>query len=321
MKKIYLFLLAAGLYSTGLAQFADTLVHIDFENGQDSIVRVWNYSGTSWQWGIAQKPGLGPAYSPVHAAITDTLNPYQPGTHTVLDIPFVPTLYTSEIGSFLCPVKFCFRHKMDVVESHAGGWVEFSDSLSSYNMASDPGFISLAGGNYSNLFTSGSYAVSDLLFNGEPGFRVSDSSWTNTCMEFVFWGLTPPPDRAVDTLHFRLHFVSDTTANPSAAGWMVDEIMIGKGTNTCGGAVEENASNFSVYPNPTEGKIWLDAENLPVSPGELTLRLFDAKGLLVKVQCLQGLPAMMDLGELPKGLYLLDIQSENAHIFRRIVYP
>lgn len=329
MKKILFVFFAFLFFTSNLkAQWMtiqDTLMVINFENQQDSVLRFQHVSGTSWQIGTPQKTILDSAYSYHQALITDTTGYYQPGTYTVMDIPFVPNADTTMMDDYICPLILCFQHKMDIVTGEAGGWVEIWDEDEHYNVIElSLGSNYIYGYSYFYLQTdlTNFYQYSDTLFNGQVGFRNSDTTWKESCIDMYFFGVTPPPDRtAPDTLYYRFIFASDTVADTTHEGWMIDDIIIGKGPFTCGGGVEENDAGFSVYPNPTMGEIYFFVENLPQSGGPVTIRVFDTKGILRKTAVYAELPSSINIVDLPKGLYLLDIQTEKTHIRKRIVYP
>lgn len=75
----------------------------------------------------------------------------------------------------------------------------------------------------------------------------------------------------------------------------------------CGVGVVEIADelgNWRVFPNPTQGELWLDylGEN---AASDWNYRLLDAQGRLIATQTISNLPAAISLRDLPSGLYLL----------------
>jgi len=88
-------------------------------------------------------------------------------------------------------------------------------------------------------------------------------------------------------------------------------------------AVAEEAwvEQLSIYPNPNNGQFWLELDASP-SP-ELEIRLLNAVGqqtFFRSVPFGTGLyREKLSVGDLPNGLYLLELRANNRRIYRRLV--
>ncbi len=78
-----------------------------------------------------------------------------------------------------------------------------------------------------------------------------------------------------------------------------------------------NADNFSFYPNPSNGKVYINWS--PASPSEGELFIKDLSGRILRRIQLESGSIALDLSELSAGLYLATLQSENTSFTKRIV--
>ncbi len=324
MKKTLLSVILA-MFSSSSAflqtDFQSLLLTIDFENGADSIISYYNVSGTQWQKGVPQKTVLDTAYSPDHAMVTDTVNPYAPGTYTYFEVPFVPNDYgVFDFSNFVCPLKMCFRHKSDWDPAAAGGWVSLRDNNE---------YLSEFGG-----FSTGIYGLDyyywmfefyndssgwmeniayDTLYNDTLGFGQSDTSWKHTCTEMSWIALSP--GRAFDTLYYRFSFMSDTLANPGHEGWMIDDIQIGQGWGVCAGSIEEQTSTMLwVYPNPANEYVrW----EVPYAYGQASFDWIDVHGKIIQSGAANT--SMIQTTGLTNGLYILRLNIDGKQVVKKIM--
>ncbi|MCB0662924.1 MAG: T9SS type A sorting domain-containing protein, partial [Saprospiraceae bacterium] len=78
------------------------------------------------------------------------------------------------------------------------------------------------------------------------------------------------------------------------------------------------SSTFSLFPNPTNGNVWLKGLALDVFP--ITVSLFSATGASVfqnrtfHQTNLKGHAIELDLGEIANGLYFLKIENKSGHL-------
>lgn len=78
-------------------------------------------------------------------------------------------------------------------------------------------------------------------------------------------------------------------------------------------STESNAANgISVYPNPVQQLVQISF----ALPGEFAVRVTDVAGKTVWQQTVSGTSAVLDFGDLPPGVYVLDISSAGQHVYR-----
>lgn len=78
-------------------------------------------------------------------------------------------------------------------------------------------------------------------------------------------------------------------------------------------STESNAANgISVYPNPVQQLVQISF----ALPGEFAVRVTDVAGKTVWQQTVSGTSAVFDFGDLPPGVYVLDISSAGQHVYR-----
>ncbi len=83
---------------------------------------------------------------------------------------------------------------------------------------------------------------------------------------------------------------------------------------TLGDALQQ----FSFYPNPTKGMIWIDGISEEGSGSETVYRLYDHTGRLVQSAVLSSSDAI-DLTALPQGLYWVELQTGGERTTFKIV--
>lgn len=81
-------------------------------------------------------------------------------------------------------------------------------------------------------------------------------------------------------------------------------------------------SRLALSPNPASDAVYLDFDMQ--EPAPVRLELWDMQGLAVKTELLGALPAgqhrqLLELGDLPNGIYLLTLQSRGSRMYRKVV--
>ncbi len=82
--------------------------------------------------------------------------------------------------------------------------------------------------------------------------------------------------------------------------------------------LEDALQQFSFYPNPTKGMIWIDGISEEGSGSEAVYRLYDHTGRLVQSAVLSSSDAI-DLTALPQGLYWVELQAGGERAIFKIV--
>lgn len=81
-------------------------------------------------------------------------------------------------------------------------------------------------------------------------------------------------------------------------------------------------SQLAVSPNPASDALYLDFEMKEAAP--VRFEMWDMQGHIVKTEPLSALPAgqhrqLLELGDLPNGIYLLTLQSQGSRTCRKVV--
>ena len=76
---------------------------------------------------------------------------------------------------------------------------------------------------------------------------------------------------------------------------------------------ETNPSEYTLYPNPTEGQVTIEAEGLR------QVRVFNVTGQEVRHQSVNDNRAIIDLSSEPKGCYFIEIMTEKGCSTTKII--
>jgi len=90
----------------------------------------------------------------------------------------------------------------------------------------------------------------------------------------------------------------------------IDGTLIGTEDNPA------SPSEIVLYPNPTKGILNID---LSTADGESLVQIFDISGVTVLKGNLKPELEMMDLKELPDGIYLIEILNEKFHNTKKVI--
>lgn len=81
------------------------------------------------------------------------------------------------------------------------------------------------------------------------------------------------------------------------------------------GLKEHQASNISIYPNPTEDLLWVDLRESEISPHEI--RVYDLSGKLLQKQQTNATFEVIDLSSLNGGTYLVSVLKDGKFILSK----
>lgn len=85
--------------------------------------------------------------------------------------------------------------------------------------------------------------------------------------------------------------------------------------DACLGLVEEAANIVSIYPNPASSTLNV----LFGTATDRSITLFSVLGEKVKTKTTSGLSTTFDVSELPSGVYMVQVESNNSTITRRVI--
>lgn len=139
----------------------------------------------------------------------------------------------------------------------------------------------------------------ELFLTGPAGY---DYEWQDGSENQFF--IVSGPDLGTGTFPFIL------TASDDSGCEYTDAIFVT--VDDCVGIESIDLAQVSVYPNPSSGLIYLDGlQGVNLN----SIRLFDMKGSIVYVHsaaALDGTQISLDLHDLSEGMYVLELNTENA---------
>ena len=297
MKKLFVFLLAFLQFTLCSSQINPGLGIYDLDScdfeSDCSMVRFDTLNQGIWQVGTPFKSNFTAAYSPVHAILTDSLNPYPGSNHSWFELAIPNTSWFN--------ILIEFKHKFDTDTLLDGGYIEpsYDDEGIWTNVLYD-GMVHGGMVNFENL-----YSPADSLANGEPGFSGYSTDWVTTRMQWIW--VFPVKSFPPDTLRLRFYFVSDSVQT-NKDGWMIDDLLISY--VDLGGSIDEiSISNkINLYPNPGHDFIWI--ESMGFSGDYLTLDIFNLQGPKVnQLKTVTSDKIKVDITNLEKGIYFVQIRN------------
>lgn len=271
----------------------------DFEEGANPNAE------SIWQFGQPSKSKLNSPFSGNRALITDSNQLISGKRKDGFQMKFsVNTDFHS--GNF----HIGFRHRFDF-DSLSGGVIRVStnNGATFSNVWSDTGYFS-AFWWHNNL-----YPKSNLLWNGEPGFKGQSGDWIYTQINLTFYMLS----KTSDTLIISFDYESDSLSKPHE-GWEIDEIKTGGEYRVGGIGDHENLSSVQVFPNPANNQIIIETE----SPGFQKLneyKLINSSGVLLHNGPLLPLQNnILNIEGIESGIYFLElVSSDGAIAIKKIV--
>jgi PKD repeat protein len=138
----------------------------------------------------------------------------------------------------------------------------------------------------------------------------SDQSSNNaTSWSWIFNGATPSSSISPNpTVIYNTPGIYSVTLTASNAGGSNTKTMTNYITvNDCAPVNDNFASKFSIYPNPTDGIVYID-----IPESKATVRISDILGKVVKVANLSSNQSSIDLSTLKSGMYFIEIQLSEA---------
>ncbi|MGD9977295.1 MAG: M6 family metalloprotease domain-containing protein [Bacteroidales bacterium] len=78
----------------------------------------------------------------------------------------------------------------------------------------------------------------------------------------------------------------------------------------------EKVEIYSLYPNPASDRIYVKLNGIE---GEVTARIYDIRGAVVKFQILTDRETAIEVGDLSKGIYLISIDEEKEPITKKFI--
>lgn len=73
-------------------------------------------------------------------------------------------------------------------------------------------------------------------------------------------------------------------------------------------------SEFSVFPNPVSGNLFIDVNEIPCK-----ISLTDSQGILLKTKTINTKSSQIDLSSLEPGIYFIKLEAEDSAVFKKVV--
>ncbi len=136
-------------------------------------------------------------------------------------------------------------------------------------------------------------------------------------MELYTGTIEIPLDAILGLTRMRIIYDINDVTNPCEGGFVkngeVEDYCLVIAEMTSANTEIDHASKLSIYPNPTNGKIYIDNEALEI----LTVSVFDVNGKLLLQKL--GNESVLDVSGLVDGIYVVKITSEESAVFRKLI--
>ncbi len=298
--KNYLSFLFLLISFTGFGQyFTQYFDGADTSSASALFVRLDTAAGNIWQIGEPQKSIFDSAATVPNALITDTVNFYPTNNISIAGFSVMPGPFFPGI------LAIQWKQKLDMDHNHDGGIIEFSlDSGTTWSNAfNNPYVYNFYGYDFKNV---------DTLDNGQVAFSGTDSVWKDIWLCYDQSWLTQS-----DSLMVRFTFLSDSVDN-NKEGWIIDNLTVHPTfVHTISEVKQEEYLVAS--PNPTSGKIQLQAQKLDQFHLFEKMELYDSEGQLVQTFGSSPTKFDIDISRHASGVYYLKVYSNVQTETLRIV--
>lgn len=260
---------------------------INFEDTMD-LYRIeidTSISNNIWQIGAPNKSFFSSSYSVPNAIVTDTLNPYPVNNNSVFYYRTSGDYNADAHGAVLE-----FWYKMDCDTLFDFGKLEISIDTGNtwYNLTS--GYFWWVVFDSLNNLLQASYNSNDtIVFTGKT------NGWYKfQCDVFL-------PEMLLDSIIYRFTFHS-SSQSVSRDGWMIDEI----GFYTWWESIDNFKKSYLVFPNPVKDQFTINSSN-----GIISYKIINTLGFIVKDEKNYNISLIINVSDLPSGLYFYTIKFEN----------
>lgn len=253
------------------------------------FIEIDTAASNVWQISTPQKVIFDTAATQPNVIITDTLNYYPVNNNSAFSFGIDPQWFGWGI------LALQWNQKLDLESNLDGGYVEFSiDNGATWdNTFNNPYVYSFYGFDLENQ---------DTLINGDVAFSGVDSTWKDVWLCFDLSWLSYS-----DSLLFRYTLKSDSVEN-NREGWMMDNFLAHITLiHTIVEAVQEEY--LVVYPNPTDGRVDINARKIDSFHIIEKMKLFDVAGNLVQEFGISPTKFSIDISHHPSGVYFLKIKT------------
>jgi len=202
----------------------------------------------------------------------------------------------------------------------------YTGTMGSFGAGEDSATI--ANGTYSaNPDAYGFLSLPPLVFGGQP--EIFDTVVRVHVLEnfqIILWIAGAPAVTVNVADDFYVYFDEETQDPIVVYGTTTDDAGGGTqtilryqntipGTASAASLSELKSSSFSVYPNPVTDVLTISFDN----EEDKTVSLFSADGKEISSQTVNGLTTSLDVSELSKGIYLVEVASGSDLTVKRVI--
>ncbi len=169
-------------------------------------------------------------------------------------------------------------------------------------------------GGYDNGATIQAYVLSN--------YNTGENPWDATKTELTFqrpnvpssgygdWGNSGDIDLSAysgQSIHIAFKYSGSDGATKNTTTWQLDSVKVVAESATP--VKEQKQNRISLYPNPAKSIVYIEVDNLD----NITIQLYNSLGSLVqtKQEVVAG-ACLIDIGNLPKGLYIIRLTDKNG---------
>lgn len=273
-------------FSQTLSQYfdgADTLAY--------QAIMIEIDSGSVWQIGPPDKEVHFKSASTIpNVIVTDTINPYPVNDTSSFRISIL-----NEWGNWGI-LAMEWNQKLDLDSLSDWGVVEFSldNGASWMNAFDNPYVYNFYGYNPMNV---------DYMPSGYQGFTDQDTLWKNIWLCFDLSWMS----QVNDSVDFRYTIISDSVQTKKE-GWMIDNMLAHYTWVHTLPEIKQD-EYMKVFPNPTDGRVYIKAKKQNGFHIIETMDLMDESGRVVESWRNVPTQFFIDLDNHPNGLYHLKVRT------------
>lgn len=295
---VILCLFTASVYAQSLSQYFDGA---DTIPGQSLFIELDTSSTNVWQIGPPHKNIFNAASTVPNALVTDTINYYPINNSSSF-------YFDADIDAFGWGIlAFQWTQKLDLDEGMDGGLIEYTiDGGNSWqSVFNSPYVYSFYGFDQANVSS---------IPNHGFAFTGRDSIWKDIWLCFDVSWLNQN-----DSMQFKYTLKSDSLEN-NREGWLIDNFLIHTTIIHTATSEKEQENYLEIYPNPTSGRLEINAQKINGYHLIEELNLYNVSGRLIKSYGKCPTKFSIDLSDQSPGVYYLKIKTNlQTETFRIVV--